>query len=151
VHTHTRAPWQTIDGVEFLSEPEVPAGVPLVADFTSTLMSRPVDVSKYGLIYASSGKNLGPSGFVLVIVKDSLLASRWVGAAHAGATRAVAHARWSTHGCIGQSRPCQPCDVPSLPPASPLHRQAQKSHTHTRARPIRTLLNVARFRCVFRL
>lgn len=69
-------PRQTIDGVEFLTEPEVPEGVPLVADFTSTLMSRPVDVSKYGLIYASSGKNLGPSGFVLVIVKDSLLTSR---------------------------------------------------------------------------
>ena len=47
--------------------------VPIVADFTSTLLSRPVDVSKYGVIYASGGKNLGPSGCVVVIVNDALL------------------------------------------------------------------------------
>ena len=64
---------QTIDGLEFVEEPEVPEGVPLVADFTSTLLSRRVDISKYGVIYASGGKNLGPSGFALVIVRDDLI------------------------------------------------------------------------------
>ena len=47
--------------------------IPLVGDFTSTLLSRPVDISKYGVIYASGGKNLGPSGFVAVIIRRSLL------------------------------------------------------------------------------
>lgn len=65
---------ETIHGVELLEDPELPAGSPpLVGDFTSTLLSRPVDVSKYGLIYASGGKNLGPAGFTVVIVKDELL------------------------------------------------------------------------------
>lgn len=64
---------ETIDGLEFVEEPEVPEGVPLVADFTSTLLSRRVDISKYGVIYASGGKNLGPSGFALVIVRDDLI------------------------------------------------------------------------------
>eukprot|EP00168_Porphyra_purpurea_P016165 TRINITY_DN515_c0_g1_i1.p1 TRINITY_DN515_c0_g1~~TRINITY_DN515_c0_g1_i1.p1 ORF type:complete len:337 (-),score=87.60 TRINITY_DN515_c0_g1_i1:61-1071(-) len=65
---------ETIHGVELLEDPVLPAGSPpLVADFTSTLLSRPVDVSKYGLIYASGGKNLGPAGFTVVIVRDDLL------------------------------------------------------------------------------
>lgn len=66
---------ETIDGLEFLSEPVAPEGVPLVADFTSTLLSRRVDVSRYGVIYASGGKNLGPSGFALVIVRDDLVSA----------------------------------------------------------------------------
>lgn len=65
---------ETIHGVELLEDPELPPGSPpLVGDFTSTLLSRPVDVSKYGLIYASGGKNLGPAGFTVVIVRDDLL------------------------------------------------------------------------------
>jgi len=65
---------ETINGLEFLKDPSVGSlDVPLVADFTSTLLSRPVDVSKYGVIYASGGKNLGPSGHVVVIVNDGLL------------------------------------------------------------------------------
>lgn len=47
---------------------------PLVADFTSTILSRRIEVSRYGVIYASSGKNLGPAGFAVVIVRSDLLA-----------------------------------------------------------------------------
>ncbi len=65
-------PNETIGGVEF---PYVPATgeVPLVADFSSTILSRPIDVSKYGLIYAGAQKNIGPSGIVVVIVRDDLI------------------------------------------------------------------------------
>lgn len=70
---------ETVTGMEYLSEPALDqklASVPLVADFTSTLLSRPLDVSKYGLIYASGGKNLGPSGVTAVIVQKALLECR---------------------------------------------------------------------------
>ncbi len=63
----------TIYGTQWNSEPAVPAGVPLVADTSSDMYSRPIDVSKYGLIYAGAQKNLGPSGVVLVIVRDDLV------------------------------------------------------------------------------
>jgi phosphoserine aminotransferase len=65
-------PNETIGGVEF---PYVPAtgAVPLVADMSSTILSRPLDVSKFGLIYAGAQKNIGPSGLVVVIVRDDLL------------------------------------------------------------------------------
>ena len=63
----------TIYGTQWKSEPEVPAGVPLVADTSSDMYSRPIDVSKYGLIYAGAQKNLGPSGVVLVIIRDDLV------------------------------------------------------------------------------
>jgi phosphoserine aminotransferase len=61
----------TIFGTELLSDPD--AGIPLVADMSSDVFSRPVDVSKYNLIYAGAQKNLGPSGATLVIVKDEAL------------------------------------------------------------------------------
>ena len=65
---------ETIHGTEFHSDPTLPAGAPtLCADATSNLLSRPVDVSKYGLIYASSGKNLPAAGATCVIVRDDLL------------------------------------------------------------------------------
>lgn len=65
---------ETINGVEYLVDPELPAGSPFIScDATSTLMSRPMDISKYGIVYASAGKNLGPAGATLVIVKDELL------------------------------------------------------------------------------
>merc|ERR1712003_340103 len=65
---------ETISGMEFLKDPSIGTlDCPIVADFTSTLLSRPVDVTKYGVIYASGGKNLGPSGHVVVIVHDKLL------------------------------------------------------------------------------
>jgi phosphoserine aminotransferase len=62
----------TIYGTQWKAEPPVPAGVPLVADTSSDMFSRPIDVSKYGLIYAGAQKNLGPSGIVLVIVREDL-------------------------------------------------------------------------------
>ena len=52
---------------------QMPADVPVVADMSSHILSRPVDVSRYGLIYAGAQKNIGPSGLTLVIVRDDLL------------------------------------------------------------------------------
>jgi phosphoserine aminotransferase len=63
----------TIYGTQWRTEPPVPAGVPLVADTSSDMYSRPIDVAKYGLIYAGAQKNLGPSGAVLVLIRDDLL------------------------------------------------------------------------------
>ena len=65
-------PNETIEGVEFSWIPDV-GSVPLVADFSSSFMSRPVDVSKFGLIYAGAQKNAGPAGITYVIVRDDLL------------------------------------------------------------------------------
>ena len=63
---------ETINGVEYHHMPDVGA-VPLVADMSSNLLSRPVDVSKYGLIYAGAQKNIGPAGLTIVIVRDDLV------------------------------------------------------------------------------
>jgi phosphoserine aminotransferase len=63
---------ETIEGVEFKADPEA-GGVPLVCDASSNIMSRPIDVAKYALIYAGAQKNLGPSGVTLVIIRDDLL------------------------------------------------------------------------------
>jgi phosphoserine aminotransferase len=65
-------PNETISGVEFGYVPET-GGVPLVADMSSSILSRPLDVSKFGLIYAGAQKNIGPSGLVVVIVRDDLI------------------------------------------------------------------------------
>jgi phosphoserine aminotransferase len=65
-------PNETIGGVEFDYVPET-NGVPLVADFSSTILSRPIDVTQYGLIYAGAQKNIGPSGIVVVIVREDLI------------------------------------------------------------------------------
>lgn len=64
-------PNETIGGVEFDWIPEVSA--PLVADLSSTILSRPLDVNRYGLIYAGAQKNIGPAGLVIVIVRKDLL------------------------------------------------------------------------------
>jgi len=63
----------TLYGTEWKSEPAV-GDVPLVADTSSDMFSRPIDVARYGLIYAGAQKNLGPSGVTLVIVREDLLA-----------------------------------------------------------------------------
>jgi phosphoserine aminotransferase len=63
----------TIYGTQWRTEPVPPAGVPLIADTSSDMYSRPIDVTKYGLIYAGAQKNLGPSGVVLVIIRDDLV------------------------------------------------------------------------------
>ena len=65
-------PNETIGGVEFHWVPDV-GDVPLVADFSSTILSRPIDVSRFGLIYAGAQKNIGPAGVTLVIVRDDLI------------------------------------------------------------------------------
>jgi phosphoserine aminotransferase len=63
---------ETIHGVEFKTEPDT-AEVPLVCDASSDIFSRPIDVSRYALIYAGAQKNLGPSGVTLVILRSDLL------------------------------------------------------------------------------
>jgi len=64
-------PNETIGGVEFPFIPQLDA--PLVADMSSTLLSRPLEVSRFGVIYAGAQKNIGPAGLVLVIVREDLL------------------------------------------------------------------------------
>lgn len=65
-------PNETIGGVEFDFIPET-GDVPLVADMSSTILSRPIDVAKYGIIYAGAQKNIGPAGLTLVIIRDDLI------------------------------------------------------------------------------
>ncbi len=63
---------ETANGVQFRSIPDT-GGLPLVADMTSDFLSRPIDVSRYGLIYAGAQKNIGPAGLAVIIVRDDLL------------------------------------------------------------------------------
>ena len=63
---------ETIGGVEIFDTPDT-GNVPLVADMSSNILSRPIDVSKYGLIYAGAQKNIGPAGVTVVIVREDLL------------------------------------------------------------------------------
>jgi len=63
----------TIYGTQWSIDPEPPPGVPLVCDASSDALSRPVDVARYGLIYAGAQKNLGPAGVTLVVVRKDLL------------------------------------------------------------------------------
>ena len=65
-------PNETIGGVEFDYIPET-NGVPLVADMSSTILSRPIDVSRYGMIYAGAQKNIGPAGLTVVIIRKDLM------------------------------------------------------------------------------
>jgi len=65
-------PNETIAGVEFSYVPET-GDVPLVADMSSTILSRPIDVSKFGVIYAGAQKNIGPAGLAVVIVREDLI------------------------------------------------------------------------------
>jgi phosphoserine aminotransferase len=69
-------PNETVIGVEYPFEPDLRAlghDAPVVADMSSNILSRPVDVSKYGLIFAGAQKNIGPAGVTLVIVRDDLI------------------------------------------------------------------------------
>jgi phosphoserine aminotransferase len=65
-------PNETIGGVEFPYIPDC-GDVPLVADLSSSILSRPIDVTKFGVIYAGAQKNIGPAGLTVVIVRDDLL------------------------------------------------------------------------------
>jgi len=66
-------PNETIHGVEFYQMPETAKDSPIVADMSSTIMSRPFDVNQYGLIYAGAQKNLGIAGLTIVIIRKDLL------------------------------------------------------------------------------
>ncbi|MGD8547483.1 MAG: 3-phosphoserine/phosphohydroxythreonine transaminase, partial [Thiohalophilus sp.] len=65
-------PNETIGGVEFDYIPDT-GDIPLVADMSSTILSRPIDVSKFGVIYAGAQKNIGPAGLTVVIVRKDLI------------------------------------------------------------------------------
>ncbi len=69
VHTCSN---ETIGGVEYHWTPDTGA-VPLVADMSSNILSRPIDVNRYGLIYCGAQKNIGPAGLTIVIVRDDLI------------------------------------------------------------------------------
>jgi phosphoserine aminotransferase len=71
-------PNETIGGVEFSFVPQT-GNVPLVADMSSTILSRPVDVTQYGLIYAGAQKNIGPAGLTIVIVREDLIGNATAG------------------------------------------------------------------------
>ncbi|MES2299267.1 MAG: 3-phosphoserine/phosphohydroxythreonine transaminase [Pseudomonadota bacterium] len=66
---------ETIDGVEYQFAPELGKATPIVADMSSHILSRVIDVSKYGVIFAGAQKNIGPAGLTLVIVREDLLGS----------------------------------------------------------------------------
>lgn len=63
---------ETIDGVIFPMVPQI-ENVPLVSDMTSSLLTQPLDISQYGLVFAGSQKNIGPAGLTIVVVRDDLL------------------------------------------------------------------------------
>lgn len=63
---------ETVNGLQFQTEPET-GSIPLVADMSSDILSRPIDIAKYGLIYAGAQKNIGPAGLTLVIVREDLI------------------------------------------------------------------------------
>jgi phosphoserine aminotransferase len=65
-------PNETIGGVEFPYVPDA-SGVPLVADMSSTLLSRPIEVQRFGVIYAGAQKNIGPAGLTVLIVREDLI------------------------------------------------------------------------------
>jgi phosphoserine aminotransferase len=79
---------ETIGGVEYHFTPDTGA-VPLVADMSSNILSRPVDVARYGLIYGGAQKNLGPSGLTLVVIREDL--------AKLGAESLPTMLRYATH------------------------------------------------------
>lgn len=69
-------PNETIGGVEFHDIPDSVTTAPLVADMSSTILSRPVDVSRFGVIYAGAQKNIGPAGLTIVLIRKDLLEVR---------------------------------------------------------------------------
>ncbi len=89
---------ETIGGVQFHEFPDVP--VPLVADMSSDILSRPVDVSRFGLIYAGAQKNIGPAGLTVVVVSDDL-----VGRARAGTPSMLDYAVHAEAGSMSNTPP----------------------------------------------
>ncbi|HEY2146177.1 MAG TPA: 3-phosphoserine/phosphohydroxythreonine transaminase [Steroidobacteraceae bacterium] len=82
-------PNETISGVEFGYIPET-GDAPLVADMSSTILSRPIDVAKFGLIYAGAQKNIGPSGLTVVIVREDLMGRARAATPHVFDYKAIA-------------------------------------------------------------
>ncbi|EDV90749.1 probable phosphoserine aminotransferase [Drosophila grimshawi] len=64
---------ETVEGVEFDFVPQVDANVPLACDMSSNFLSRPIDIKKFGLIFAGAQKNIGPAGVTVIIVRDDLI------------------------------------------------------------------------------
>jgi phosphoserine aminotransferase len=64
---------ETIEGVQFRAEPEPPEGSFLVCDASSDILSRPIDIRRYGIVYAGAQKNLGPAGVTLVVIRKDLV------------------------------------------------------------------------------
>jgi phosphoserine aminotransferase len=92
-------PNETIHGVEFHFVPDT-GDVPLVADMSSTILSRPVDVSKFGVIYAGAQKNVGPAGLTLVIVRKDL-----TGRARSGIPSLLAWAEYASTASMTNTPP----------------------------------------------
>ena len=88
-------PNETIAGVEFHFVPEVDA--PLVADMSSTILSRPIDVARFGVIYAGAQKNIGPAGITLVIARKDLLERAPADLAHLMTWRSYAESESMTN------------------------------------------------------
>jgi len=91
---------ETIQGVEFSEDPPALVSVPLVADMSSDFCSRPVDVGRYGLIYAGAQKNAGPAGVTVVIVRDDVLA-----AAPRGLPTMLDYRTYAEHGSLYNTPP----------------------------------------------
>ncbi len=89
---------ETIGGVQFHAFPESP--VPLVADMSSDILSRPIDVSRFGLIYAGAQKNIGPAGLTVVVVRRDL-----VGRARAGIPSMLDYAVHAEAGSMSNTPP----------------------------------------------
>lgn len=70
---------ETVHGVEFQFIPEIDSNVPLVTDVSSNFLSRPIEVSKFGIIYGGAQKNLGPAGVTIVVIRNDLLVDLNVG------------------------------------------------------------------------
>ncbi|CAG8543163.1 15575_t:CDS:1, partial [Acaulospora colombiana] len=64
---------ETVNGVEFNRIPDIDPSIPLVCDMSSNILSRKVDISKFGVIYAGAQKNIGPAGVTVVIIREDLL------------------------------------------------------------------------------
>ncbi len=92
-------PNETIQGVEFHWIPET-GEVPLVADMSSTILSRPIDVSRFGVIYAGAQKNIGPAGLTIVIVREDL-----IGHAQAGTPTLLDYATHAEAGSMYNTPP----------------------------------------------
>lgn len=70
---------ETVHGVEFQSIPQISKDVPLVTDVSSNFLSRPIDVSQFGIVYGGAQKNLGPAGVTIIVIRNDLLVDLNVG------------------------------------------------------------------------